>query len=1216
MKRLAWVLCAVLWACGGGSGGGDPGGTPDVSGDLPGLDVQGDPGMDPGGDPGRDTAAEPGSDPGSETAGDPGACLCDVAGPCCDGCQPLHEGEACGGEAPCTVAGVCRSGSCEGEGPLACPPPDDCHHGEGQCNPASGLCEYAVAEDGRPCAAVPQTPWSGWCFQGACLGFGDCDHRTYGQPYGSACNFPGECASGVCREWGNGWTAFCSLPCGRDLPDCPGGSVCVRYPDGNFCRPATVDATLPGDASGGLFQVCNRDEDCAGNLCLGIDGKRFCADPCDDGAGAAAPEKCGSCGVCRDNGDELGFQHKFYCVPVGVMEFGQPCGFSGECATRFCQDGLCSGQCFSLGEGLSTCPENMDCVAGPIVADPTIQICVPKGTAGKGFFEPCTADWACTGGWKCLPVAGENRCTATCSEEAPCGEGTCVTDDLQGGTYCVPSDQVGGVGQGEACMRGWQCAEGRFCYGGACLAPCPDDGNCGGQATCFLDATFQAQYCTVPCGEDGSCPSGLACFQGLCVLTMQGGGFLHGTCRVDRDCESGACRKGVCTEACSPDLPCEGAQPIAEQPDGLCRPCDPALYDSDCNDGGWGLNTCVTGSDGSHFCATDCMFSQTSCPLGTRCYSLGFQSVCAPIAFNCSDTIACLPDGTCARRLPDGALCREDAACRSGVCDDGICGMPVECSTDPDCGCDLKVCSGGRCRFAEDLVREIEPNDVMPERLSGASGRRLAALYPDGDLPDVDRFQVSLRAGEALDVFTAALCGAEGDTLIRLLRDDGTPIPGWENDDNSNVDWFSSLWAYRAETDQDVVVEVVQSPYVAGYARFPYLLTWRAYAVAANDTCEAAAPLAPGRLDADLASATHDLLAPACAGLPGPGRDLFWEVTVPPGQAIQVQFAAGYDAMIYLLGDCGAPETSCLAGANTPAGGGETTLLWWNQASEPVPVRLAVDTPSMDRIGPFTLDVSLTLPEVPENDRPEGAIDLLPGFQVAGTLLGAANDADPGDQGCAGQALPGADVFYRLQVPAGAFLTVEVPASLGGVPFLWLSRDPGDPATCVAAGQGFLSYLAQEAEVLLLAVDSARASVTPGFSLLAVMGPPGACFGPCDPAAATPACDPGDSRWICSCDATRRVWVRNDCEAQCRRYQAVGGACHAFTTPGYQKDGCLCEWTCDAVTTADQCDQLAYTNCTCAASDPCGWVGDQACDEFCAIEYPGGFEDPVDCARP
>jgi len=1215
MKRLAWFLCGVLWACGGGSGGGDPGGGQDVPGDGPAIDVPADLPADQGRDSGGDPGADPGVDPGSDAAGDSGPCACDAAGPCCDGCQPIHEGEACGGEAPCTVAGVCRSGTCEGEAPLACPPPDDCHQGEGQCNPASGLCEYAAAEDGQPCAALPETPGSGWCFQGTCLGLGECDHRTYGQPFGSACNFPGECASGICRDWGDGWTATCSVPCGRDLPDCPGGAICIRFPEGAFCRPATVDATLPGDASGRIFQVCNHDGDCAGDLCLGIDGKRFCADPCDDGAGSAAPEKCGPCGVCRDNGDELGFKHKFYCVPMGVMEFGQPCGFSGECATRFCQDGFCSGQCLSLGEGLSTCPDHMDCVAGPIAADPTIQICVPKGETGKGFFDPCRADWACAQDRKCLPIAGETRCTAACSDEAPCSEGACVVDDTSGNSLCVPADRVGVLGQGEVCKGTWQCAEGRFCYGGACLSPCPEDGDCGDGATCFLDAFFQVQYCTGTCGEDGICPSGLLCFQGHCVLSTQGGGHYLGTCRSDRDCESGTCRKGVCTESCSTELPCEGSRPFPEQPDGLCRPCDPALYDTDCNGGGWGMNVCITGSDGSHFCATDCTF-QAFCPLGTRCYSLGFQSVCAPVAFNCNDTIACLADGTCARRLPDGALCREDAACRSGVCDDGVCGQPPSCSVDADCGCELKVCSGNACRFAPGLVREAEPNDVMPEVLSGDAGSRVAALYPEGDLPDVDRFQVSLRAGQALDVFTSALCGAEGDTLVRLLQADGTPIPGWENDDTSLFDWFSSLWAYRAEADQDLVIEVVQSPYVSGYARFPYLLTWRIYTVAGNDTCGSAFPLAPGVLQGELGSGTNQVSAAVCTGTPGLGRDLSFEVTVPAGQVLRARIESGGDAMIYLLGDCADPDGSCLAGADQVHGAGEETLFWWNQGAEPARVILVVDTPDMAILGPFTLHLSLSIPEVPVNDRPEGAIDMLSGIPVSGTLVGAANDADPGDQGCAGRALPGADVFYRFEVPAGAFLTIEILSSLGGLPFLWLAEDPGVPGSCVAAGQGFVSYLAQGATVLILAVDAPEASATPEFQLLAVMGAPEACFGPCDPTAAAIACDPGDGRMACSCDATRRVWTRIDCDARCRGYGAVGGACHVFTTPGFEKTDCHCEWACDSAATADQCGQMVYTNCTCAASDPCGWVGDQACDQFCSIEYAGGFEDPADCAQP
>jgi len=61
---------------------------------------------------------------------------------------------------------------------------------------------------------------------------------------------------------------------------------------------------------------------------------------------------------------------------------------------------------------------------------------------------------------------------------------------------------------------------------------------------------------------------------------------------------------------------------------------------------------------------------------------------------------------------------------------------------------------------------------------------------------------------------------------------------------------------------------------------------------------------------------------------------------------------------------------------------------------------------------------------------------------------------------------------------------------------------------------------------------------------------------------------------------------------------AVSGTCHAYTAPGSEGDGCFCAFDCG--TTADQCAQGAYTDCTCASADPCHWAQNGKCDDFCA----------------
>lgn len=45
------------------------------------------------------------------------------------------------------------------------------------------------------------------------------------------------------------------------------------------------------------------------------------------------------------------------------------------------------------------------------------------------------------------------------------------------------------------------------------------------------------------------------------------------------------------------------------------------------------------------------------------------------------------------------------------------------------------------------------------------------------------------------------------------------------------------------------------------------------------------------------------------------------------------------------------------------------------------------------------------------------------------------------------------------------------------------------------------------------------------------------------------------------------------------------------------------------------CASGLYTACTCATSDPCGWLADGTCDGYCAAAFPGDyFDDFSDCA--
>jgi hypothetical protein len=1211
MNRVQWWLAiavaATMVACGGGGGSTTDDGTPDNGPTDPGGPI------DPGGDEGRPDGVEPdnGTDPGAQ-------CTCDTVDACCDGCRPINEDGACGQGGQCLVQGTCQDGACVGAGPLVCDDQGPCQE-PGTCDPATGLCEYADRPDQSPCVAVEDIDGSGLCLAGVCYGFGRCDHRTYDQPTGSACNFDAECAEGWCQPLGDDWSAFCTRRCGVGLAACPEDMACVTDGTGTtdmHCRPLNKDLTLPGDASVELYRACNRNEDCAGGLCLSSDGKRFCTGSCEKD-GAADEAACGTCGECRDNGDELGFDFKFYCMPEGSNAIGEPCGMSSDCKIAFCQGGLCSGQCFTLGEGLSSCPGDMQCVTG-LFEDPALFVCVPAEQANRDLGETCEGDWSCTEG-TCEEYAGAMACMVECAEETPCADGwTCL--EVGYANLCVANDRVGVIAQGEACDYGFECVEGAVCYAGACLVPCETDEDCA-RGACFLDAMFQAMYCAPPCGDDDACPERMECLGEACVMSAGGDTYLFGACRSDRDCETGHCVDGTCTVACADEAPCEGAIAPAWASQKLCQPCNPWNFGADCNEGGgWGFNECVQTGDTTGFCAPECGFRGPGiCPVGTRCYNIdGYTQACVPVSGSCDITSACGNAGTCVRPVAEGMPCSEDVQCAGGKCTDGLC-LSAACVEDADCGCELLECGDGTCALDPTATQEAEPNDDLDDAQALPAGmtRVVASLMPAGARADIDLFKVHLDAGQALDVITSPFCGQSADTYLRLVASDGTPLPGWENDDIDPNGWyFSWLNGFVAEAAMDVYVEVGQSPYVAGYARFNYVLEVNAFTVQANDTCAGAQALVAGTEVHDLATAIDTYQVGSCTGgYPAPGKDVAFALTVPAMTSVEITIDAPFDAQLMLIEDCESADATCLTGADDVWDPGVETLLWANPTGMPVTLFLVVDSFYMGGDAQFELTVAFAPAEPPDWDLVDGSVEIALDTPVPLTLLGANNDYDAEGWGCAlAGATPGPDIVLYSTFAANEFGVFQVQDLVGKMPNLYLTTDPGgsEPPECLASGRGVVQWQAGDAPVqVYLVIDEAGPHDYARFNLLARRGPVADCFGPCDPSSWEWACI-GDTAGLCLCDEATRALAPFDCDDYCVGDGALSGTCHTFTTPGYERDSCMCDYDCAVPNT--QCEDGYYTNCTCGAADPCGWQGDDYCNDFCEIEYPDDFfDDTADC---
>jgi len=1309
-------------------------------------------------------------------------CTCDTQDDCCNGCKPINEGGNCDDGDMCTTVDVCQAGACTGTEPIDCSSDvDQCASGSGTCNPESGRCEFDSAEpNGTPCEAIDGQAGSGMCFDGQCSGFGVCDNRTYAQEINHPCNFDGECASGNCIEFGNGWAMLCSQQCDQDTP-CPEGTACADNGDGFWCMPGDITEILPGDSSLPMYQVCNSAEDCESGLCLSIGDYRFCSGSCtNEDTGRRDTSMCGDCGYCRKDGDDQGFPWPNYCIPEGSGEAGDPCASSFDCEDRYCFDGYCSQQCYTITDDIDTCPDAMTCVSGIVAED--VGICIYDESIGFAMGDQCEENYQCESGY-CADAGEEKLCGYDCTIEE-CPEGECVETGEHyistkmylyedgvaehsdygyssmykyfdtAGTYtfqvkvegqydssvgyyaltinqrddetepaevletepneeqsspmalgdlpltviaslstsedvdwyeftvtvpeleeneswtldfkiskvmmkmCVAAEQVGTQGWGETCEDDFECADGTVCYRGYCTSECATGDDCTDgvcfeygeeefycvpenqtgnvvdgrgcdfdyecRGECLNDEYLGDEYCTGECQADTDCVVGMQCYGGVCVKHTSEMIYPYGNCRIDLDCESGMCTNGKCTDTCSDAADCVGGELIEPVEFGMCWPC---ATNADCNEGGANGPSMCLNNGVETFCAPDCTEDANVCPDGTRCYALDyFTSACAPVTFSCNVAAGCTEDGMCLRPTQaDLMSCGDNAECQSGICENDLC-QTGECTDTADCGCDMLTCVDNYCAITLDgETAEIETNDTIEDaqELNAGQTTVVAALMPHNDAADVDLYKVSMTAGQVLDAQTSAFCELMADTFLRFLDAEGNPIEGMINDDISanGGNYLSVILGYVAETDQDVYVEVSQSPEYRGMLSIGYKLMVNVFTPVANDTCTGATELTDGVYDIDLTEATNDYTASSCTGYNAIGKDLAYTITVPANYIMEATLDSEVDAALYLVSDCADTNASCLVGSDREHSGNPENIVYANESGSEETLFLIID--SWLPIPNMMVNLQVALDEIltPENNTAATATHISDGDVVEGTTYGATNDYDPGEEGCAAKALPGQDVVYSVTMYPGRFMRASVSA-LWPVE-LYLVTDYNDLSTCVANGTGALNYqmdptpAKDDSVTLYLIVDSADVADKGNFTLTYMQDSVGECAGICDSASFARHCT-GESMIqadMCMCNSSTGLLEILDCNAYCVGEGTVAGLCaNDIPTQSGMNSYCVCEYTCDDVTA--QCQGGAYTNCTCDASDPCGWSGDGYCDAYCPAVYgESAIDETADCTE-
>jgi len=93
-----------------------------------------------------------------------------------------------------------------------------------------------------------------------------------------------------------------------------------------------------------------------------------------------------------------------------------------------------------------------------------------------------------------------------------------------------------------------------------------------------------------------------------------------------------------------------------------------------------------------------------------------------------------------------------------------------------------------------------------------------------------------------------------------------------------------------------------------------------------------------------------------------------------------------------------------------------------------------------------------------------------------------------------------------------------------------------------------------------------------------------------------------DGTSVCYCDTDAGEFASVACSDVCSYYGGTGTTCKT-TADGAD---CDCQFDCADSTAVDtQCSNGIYTPCTCAAANPCSWIGDEYCDgEACDEAFP------------
>lgn len=414
------------------------------------------------------------------------------------------------------------------------------------------------------------------------------------------------------------------------------------------CAPPTSTCKLPGTA-------CAAGPECCTGACIGgTCSNKACVPDTPPGACASNAECCG--GNCKPDGTGGGL-----CQPAnpggGCKTSGNPCATNGDCCSKFCNAGFCSGAVSFCAQKGEICAKNSDCCGGNCLPPPAgggLGVCGDPTGTGVGGCQPA--------GVVCQPGAdGGTQCEQSCCSRS-CGP----FGGLSGFKVCQPPS--GCRPKGEICLGTSDC----------CGAPGSPPPTGGPAASC--NKTAGAVF--------GRCDEGGGCREPGAIC--KAGGAL--SCSTQNDCcEPPGLPNGVnCNN--TPEACCK--QDALGIPRCIVAPLDCAVAKPPPG------STCATSADCcgdpcvGNVCLGACVPSGGTCTTTADCCT-GMPCVTPPGSTKgvCNGVLA--PDGGVSPP-PDGGA---DGGGGGGNQDAAVCALFGQaCMETAEC-CNGVPCTSGRCRF-------------------------------------------------------------------------------------------------------------------------------------------------------------------------------------------------------------------------------------------------------------------------------------------------------------------------------------------------------------------------------------------------------------------------------------------------------------------------------------------------------------------------------------